>query len=78
MFFVDPLGATEFDIELKVLYFLENLHLLVILKCLVHYLGIAIDYCSCLCGAQVVWHEEEILVLINPRCLSPWSCLMFA
>ena len=34
------LGVIKFDIELVVVSFFENFHLPVILKCIVHYLGL--------------------------------------
>jgi len=32
------LGVIKFAIELLIIYFFENIHLLLVLKCLVHYL----------------------------------------
>jgi len=36
------LGVIKFDIELVVVSFFENFHLPVILKCIVHYLGLSL------------------------------------
>jgi len=37
------LGVIKFDMELVVFCFFENLLLLLILKCFVHYFGVAVD-----------------------------------
>ena len=34
------LGVIKLDVELVVMYFFENIHLLLILKFIVHYLGL--------------------------------------
>jgi len=42
------LEVIKFDIELVVIYFFENIHLLLFLKCFVHYLGLSlIDILAC-------------------------------
>ena len=44
----------QFDIGYMVLNFFENIHLLLILNDLLHYLEVAIASCSCLCLDIVV------------------------
>ena len=48
------LEVIEFDVELMILYFFENIHLLLILKCILHYLGLSLTdilTCAVLCVA---------------------------
>ena len=42
------LGVIKFDVELVVMYFFENIHLLMMLKCFAHYLELLlIDILAC-------------------------------
>jgi len=68
------LGVIKFVIELVVMYTFENIHVLLILKCFVHYFGVAVDCYSCL------WYAITCLLLRGCYALSPrfiFSCRFY-
>ena len=71
------LGMIKFDIASMVSYLFENIHFLLILKYLVHYLRLPLIAIFAYDLLKIVLPKE--IVLINPRCISSCqSYLVFA
>jgi len=65
----------KFDIKLVVLYFFENLLLILILKCFARYLGLPL---LTILACEMLWfaYFKEVVMCLSPRCIS--LCMVYS